>query len=305
MDMTEPVFWIIGTYLAVGIVLLLATLRPNAHENVVLRLQTSVGVDLPHGIGEQLRRRFALNRRSQLVGGMVGVVLSAAIIGWTVPDPDAVHGMMIAAGAFAGPALAVSITTLLTSGKPEDDRPRYARAHAVGLGDYIPTLERWLARGPVLLAVLCFVGWAFAIGMDLHPARNVALLASGGGLALLSAASLFVFEYFGRRIVSMGNWATSPEELVWEDALRSHTVRDIASAPSLVGLYAILVGLAPTFDPSAESRFFGWAGLAAVGVLLLLLLVTVILRPERHFLRRLWPELAATTGKPYGAEAEV
>src|SRR5690606_2933221 len=106
-----------------------------------------------------------------------------------------------------------------------------------------------------------------------------------------------------RRIVAQGNRVGSPEELVWEDAIRSRTVRDLASAPAAVGLYAILFSLPDVFGEGVDHGFMAWTGVAILAGTVLLLMVTIILGPERHLLRRLWPELAATTGKPYGAEA--
>src|SRR5690606_22755761 len=114
---------------------------------------------------------------------------------------------------------------------------------------------------------------------------------------------LLIFEIAGRRIVAMGNRVGSPEELVWEDAIRSKTVRDISSAPALVGLYAIAHSLPSLFGERTEAPFLGWMGVAAFAGTLIVLVITTTLRPERHFLRRLWPELAASTGQPYGADA--
>lgn len=302
--MTDTLWWIVGAYLIVATAILVANARSHAQENAVLRFQTSVGVELPQSLGEKLRERMLVSRRSQLVGGIVGLLVSALIVSSRTADPGALEVMILAAGAFAGPALAVSITSLFTPRIAADDHLRYARSQAVELSDYVPGTERWLARGPAVLAVLYFAAWGTGIGLGLIPKAGVASLISGVVLALIAIGSLAIFEVAGRRVVAMGNRVASEEELVWEDAIRSHTVRNISSAPALVGLYAIVSAVPVLIGRGDDSTFMGWIGLVAAGVVLVVVMITIILRPERHFLRKLWPELAAATGKPYGAEAE-
>src|SRR5690606_33321885 len=174
----------------------------------------------------------------------------------------------------------------------------------VELGDYVPPAERWLARGPAALAALYFIALSIGIALDLVPRPSVLQIVSGISLTLISLGSLAIFEVAGRRIVAIGNRVASEEELVWEDAIRSQTVRQVSSAPALAGLYAIVSAMPVLFGQGDQSALMGWIGLVAAGVVLALLMITATLRPERHFLRRLWPELAATTGKPYGTNTE-
>lgn len=298
--MIEPMWWIVGIYVALATTFLLATFRPRAYEAAVLRFQTSVGVDLPQQMGEQLRRRMLANRRSSLAGGAAGVLLSAFVVNTQTADPGALDTISIAGGAFAGAAVAVSITTLLTTRAAADDRLRYARSQAVELSDYISGTERWLARTPSVLAAVYFACWGLGLWTDLVPNGDRAALVGGAVLATISVASLLIFEVAGRRIVAMGNRVGSPEELVWEDAIRSQTVRDISSTPALVGLYAIVYSL-PTV---LGQGFLGWIGVVISTGVLVGLLITTALRPERHFLRRLWPDLAATAGRQTPATAE-
>jgi|SRR5690554_6678920 len=301
--MTDPLWWIVGIYLLIATALLVGNQRPRACESAVLRFQNSVGVDLPASLGEELRKRLQADRRSQLLGGMAGILVSSLIVRPLASDPGTLEVVILAAGAFAGSALAISLTTLFRPRRAADDHVRYARSHAVALSDYVPGAERWLARGPAVLAALYFIVWAVGILDERLPQSGLPVLLNGAVLVVLSVGSLAIFEIAGRRIVAMGNRVGTPEELVWEDAIRSHAVRDIAIAPALVGLYAILYSLPTLFD--LGSGYLQWSGMAITAAVLLVLLVTVLLKPERHFLRRLWPELAATTGKPYGAEPEA
>lgn len=298
--MTEPMWWIVGAYLLVATTLLAGNARPRAYEGAVLRFQESVGVELPHDIGEQLRKRMLVNRRSGLIGGMVGLLVSAVIVSSRTSDPGAIEMLILAAGAFAGPALAVSIVTLINTRKPATDQVRYARAQAVRLSDYVSGLERWLPRGLVAVVILYFATWGIATWLGLLPRTSVSALISGVLFALGAVATLLIFEIAGRRIVAMGNRVGSPDELVWEDAIRARTVRDISGAPALVGMYAVLFGLPSLVGQGTAAGFLHWVGIAVIACVLLVVLIMVILRPERHFLRKLWPELAATTGKPYG-----
>lgn len=298
--MTSILWWVVGIYLTIATALLIANARPHAQEAAVLRFQTSVGVPLPQWLGEQLRQRLLVTRRSQLIGGMVGIVLSASSVR---TEPDTLQSAIVVTGVFAGGALGVAIATLLSTQRVTGGEVRYARSQAVGLSDYVPGLELWLARTPAALAVVYFSAWGVGSWAGLIPPADVRVLLGGAVLTLLAVASLIIFEVAGRRIVATGNRVSSPEELVWEDAIRSRTVRDIVSAPVLVGLYAILYSLPALFNDGVQSWFITWTGSVIAGGIVLAALITLVLRPERHFLRRLWPELAATTGKPDGADA--
>src|SRR5690554_152884 len=94
---------------------------------------------------------------------MVGIVVSAIIVASQASDPGALEVSILAAGAFAGPAVAVSISTLLIAQRATADQVRYARSQAVELSDYVHGTERWLARGPAILAVLYFTVWGVGI----------------------------------------------------------------------------------------------------------------------------------------------
>jgi hypothetical protein len=92
--------------------------------------------------------------------------------------------------------------------------------------------------------------------------------------------------------------AASQSELAWDDALRARTLRDMVTVPLVTGYFA----LAALIGGVGEGLEGGWPANAAVGwvsgaflVLLLggfvMLVVSLVIGPERHFRRRLWPDL--------------
>ena len=301
--MTAILWWVVAVCLVMGAALLIVNALPHAQEKALLRFQNNVGVDLPQRLAERLRRRMLINRRSSLIGGMAGILVSALIVDSRAPSsPNTLDTFILIAGAFAGPTLAISIAALLTASKDSDDHVRYARSHAVGLSDYVPPLERWVARGLTLLAIAFLAAWS--ISSWLRPAASDTQAFINGALfTLIAAGTLLICEIAGRRIVAMGIRAGSPEKLVWEDAIRSLTVRDLAGAPALVGLYAIMWTAPALLSEGAGAAVVNSTGLMVSFGVIVVAIISMVFKPERHFLRRLWPELAAEADKPRPAEA--
>lgn len=304
-------YWsIVGVYLTIGIGVLIVNARPHAQERAVLKLAQSVGIPLPERLGDTIRRRILSSRRGNVVGGMVGVVLSTWAIASEMPSEQFVLGpVVVVGGALAGSAVGISIAAILSARRGSDNRVRYARALAVKLDDYVSSTERWLARGSGALAVVSLIAGTVCVSLGwANYASNWSIVRSIA-FALIVTAALAVFEVAGRRIVAMGNHAGSPEELVWEDATRSLALRDVASAPAFLGLYGILlgnIGLA-TGGPNAGSPGIAVvaAGLGVATVLIAVVMLVAALQPQRYFLRRLWPELAARAGNPQLVETEA
>lgn len=299
-----PFYWaIVGVYLAIGVAVLIANALPHAQEPSVLKFATSVGVTLPNVLAEPIRRRILRSMRGNVIGGMIGIVLSTwAFAAETSSEQFVLGPLAMVGGAFAGSAVGNSFAAVLSVRQASDHRVRYARATAVELNDYVPRTERLLTRWSVALAVVSLftgtvcvsLGWA-------HFAATWSILGSVV-FALIVASSLIVFEVVGRRIVAVGNHAGSSEELVWEDAMRSRSVREIAYAPAFLGFYGILLSnfALTTGEPGAGSRVIVVvaAVLAVSAVVIAAGLLISSLLPHRHFLRRLWPELAAQADSP-------
>jgi hypothetical protein len=304
---TEPLWWIVVAYLVGTVVLVIATARPHAEERSVLRFQNSLGLTLPAHLGDALRRRMVNQRRSYLVGGAVGIAASAAVVGsGAQPLPEHLILWTLFGGLSTGAAIATAIGALFSVRPRLGDHERIARATAVGLDDYLAPLDRWTARLPVVFAVgaipLSLVGTE--LGWAAIASRP--MFTSGVILTTMAVTSLVVFEVAARKIVAKGRPTGSVVELVWDDAFRFQVLRDLRYAPLVLSAYALgLTGSAlgimsaDVVEPNSIS----------FGVFATLLACTVIAlwaaraaKTQRHFLRRLWPELAAEADNPVGAD---
>ena len=105
-----------------------------------------------------------------------------------------------------------------------------------------------------------------------------------------------------RRILDRAQPAASPEALAWDDAIRAMTVREIVTAPLSLGVWgslAIGISLTDSFNEGNQ-----WpAGLIAVNILVLVIaagilaaaIYSIATKPQQHYLRRLWPDVAAAS----------
>jgi hypothetical protein len=305
---TDVLWWIVGAYVAVTAALALVSLLPHAQERAVLRFQNSLGLTLPARLGDTLRRRTVSQQRSYLLGGAIGIAASAATVG-SAPQSLPEHLILwtLFGGTFTGAAIAMAVGALFSARPRLGDHERLARATAVGLNDYLAPLDRWTARVPVVLAVVAIplsligaeVGWTAVVSQP--------MLISGGILSAMAASSLVVFEVAARRIVAKGRVIGSMEELVWDDAFRFQVLRDLRFAPLVLSAYALgLTGSALGIMSAGVEE----ANSISFGVFATLLACTFIAlwaaraaKTQRHFLRRLWPELAAKADTPVGADA--
>lgn len=307
--MTGIAWWIVGLYLTIAVIMLIVNAWPHAQEQAVLRLERSVGIDLPNRLGQRLRLRLLSSRRSSIVGGMIGITLSALATALPTPSPwSALDPVVLVAGTFAGMAAGTSIAAIRSARPVADDLMRYARAVAVELDDYIAPLERWLGRAPVALAVASLIALAIFAQRGLVHYASAASFISAGLLVLAAVISLVIFETIGRRVVAMGNSVSSPEELVWEDAARALTLRELAAAPTFLGFYGILMSINPlvvTPERGATGYSVASLGISLITVVVAGAMLVSALRMQRHFLRRLWPELAAEADTPRPVEADA
>ena len=250
--------------------------------------------------GATVVRRLRERTSAATVGLLLGFWLAAAVV-----PPDAPPGeefvvgvafpLTVGAG-FVGMALAVAAYALVAARRgPASDAPRVARTREVRLGDYVNGLERWAT------AVVCLVPAAAGLVM-------VVLLADPdaagvdplriGLLALLPPALLVLSSGAGGAVLNARRTVSSPEELAWDDALRSQSLRDIVNAPLFAGVTATLwLGIEAARAIPDQQLAAGAAALwvlAVLGNLLVLLVVVLASRPARHFRRRLWPHADAT-----------
>ena len=124
----------------------------------------------------------------------------------------------------------------------------------------------------------------------------------------MAASSLVIFEVAARRIVAKGRLIGSVEELVWDDAFRSHVLRELGFAPLVLSAYALGLTGSAVGIMSAGAEVPTSISLGVFAALLIstviVLLVARTMKTRRHFIRRLWPELEdADNPRPVGADA--
>lgn len=254
-------------------VLLGLTFSPVFMTNRTQAFSESVGIKLVPELQNAVQRRLALRYRGIAIGAEAGVIAGAFIVKSYPATVEPFLAALVFAGViFTGPALGAAISSLFSRPHRDPDAMQYARARTVTLEDYVPPLESWPARIGVVLSLIAVV-IALLAGVDV---RLPAILAA------LGAVSLGFFEIVGRRIVARPQPAASPRELGWDDALRASVLRDMVTAPLVLGLYSLLLTLVAIFGSVQPTS-------------LLFIIATLVIsrlsartRPQRHFLRRLW-----------------
>lgn len=278
------------------------TLRSGASDRSAERMARHVGLALSERmrplVAERVRRRTVGSWVGAVVGSFVGVGLSAL-----VPKSGLVEGApsvwLVLGGWVAGMGIGVMLTAVGGRSPLAPDAPRVARLDSVSLVDYVHPLERNGARLVVALSTavtLVALGLALTGGLTEAGAATVAAPVL---LGIAAVASLLVFEIGSRRILSLGRPASSSDELAWDDALRAQSMRDMLLGPVYTGGYTLLI-LSMSLREVTSDTTSWWIGLAstllsvvvALGVAAALILLPAK-RPQQHFLRRLWPEVAA------------
>ena len=272
---------------ALGLALIVSTFNPGQRAARANNFARSVGLDIPDSLRPVITERVALRHRSGAIGMIVGIATIAFLLSM---DPTSGENFaspfLLIGGAFAGLAIGVSFSAARAAAPIDPDGVKYARTNAVTLGDYVAPLERTGGRIVVGLAIATLVA-ALAVGA---PISGILV-----ALTVLGIAALLVFEIAGRRVVSRAQPAQSPSDLAWDDAVRASVLRDMITAPIILGADAVVVaGGALVTRLLAGSDFANGAILMAVIVAAIALAVAAITsRPQRYFLRRLWPEVRA------------
>jgi hypothetical protein len=287
--------WFIGGAMVIGFLVLFAlTLLPGARGRTAARLVRSVGIGLPPQLQAEIGARVVARQRASALGGAVAVALAVAFFALAGTESSPLTGLLIVGGAFVGIAVGAGLSSLVSSAKARPAETRVARLRAVTVGDYLAPIEFYGARVVVTIAVAVLV-----VVLSLTPDT-----ASGPGpdtlvvalLGISAAVALALFELVSRRFVDRPQRAGTPVELAWDDVVRSSILRDLVTAPLLLGVYALLYGLLE-FSSRADATGAWVAGLVALFLIIIGLVVfaavAVASRPQRHVIRRLWPDVGA------------
>ena len=304
--MTPTLWFVVILYVAASGGVFAITFSRRYRTRRVMRFARSVGLTLPTELERTVGARLIRRQRGGAIGWLIGTLAMAGVV-WSgaLPDQGEFTSILFIGTLFCGMAVGAALTSALHD--PSDDPAvRYARSRSVALEDYIAPIERNGARTAVGIAVaLLLVESALRIsGLPLPLAGPIFPLS--WLLTALAVLALGFFELVGRRILARGRVAGSPDDLAWDDALRSLVVRDLVAAPLALGLFGVAYG-----SVGALNAVSGWLGrdtsliFVNVGVNVLVIaiaglaLFAIASEPQRYFLRRLWPEVAA------GAKAVV
>ena len=271
------------------------------------RLEQKVGLAVPEelrplvGHGRARRQRFESSGRFAAFLCAVSLMLFSAPKAMTID----ISGMLLIFGAtVAGSAIGSAVGSLQWPVQRDENAIRYARAGAVSLGDYLPRFERRGAWAAVALSVFLVL---VSVVVSATGVASVPLLPPVTGSSILTVAAIVAlgfFEIVSRRIVGRAQPTGSELELVWDDALRSMDVRALASAPTGLALYGAFVSgadLVAALQESLGDRLDFINGMFASVLVLIFVAVAgviwLVTRPDRFFLKRLWPQYV-DVGRP-------
>ena len=282
--------WTVLTILVLALVVFFAlTFSSSWRTATARRFAKRVGLTLPDAFAPAMGSRLARRVRAGVLGALLGAAGGVALL-TLQPTTDVNARIWLILGAyFVGLGIGVAIAAL-TEHTAVVDGPRVARSDAVALDDYVAPFERNGARVVVVVSVLAL------IGMLLLPAPGTGTVAPTPlkiTLVALGILSLLLFELGSRRIIARSRAAGSPLELAWDDALRAGAARDLVIAPICLGLWSTLLIASDAGQtvPAVQDMRLG-IGLIVVALAIIVALIGSAQKPQRYFLRRLWPEMA-------------
>lgn len=286
--------------LVMTLIMLIVTGRRDAE-----RLSRRLGLALPEETAEREAILRGTRRRTRwsLIGAALGYLITVAGLLFATSAgvlPDLGTGIVWTglAGLVLGGAIATLCVVLGTRHPIDPTRPRVAHARRTELRDYLDPIELGGARvaaalgAGVTVVALILPGATWTIsGQALAPA----ILALGGLIGLL------LLELGGRRVVlARPRVADTPTALAWDDATRAVELRALATAPIMMGSYALIfsgfaalgAGLRMLPDVAA-GILINVSFYVILAVLVTVLVLAISRKPEQFYLRRLWPEVAA------------
>jgi hypothetical protein len=300
--MTPALWFVSAVATTLSVVALLLHLVPAYRAFAARRFGHAVWLAMPSDeLLASVERRLSRRAVAGALGGLVALPVVVAVLSLVEPpapgDSDFAATFVLVGGYFAGIAVGSAANALTEPRAARESSVNYARAQAVELSDYVAPIERLGARVAVALSVV-LGGVLTALAAIIGDSRG----SDGSGfvgsiiIVALGLLSLVLFEVGSRSLLSRGRPASSPTELAWDDALRASALRDLVTAPLALGTYGLLaVGGELANGYGGATSVVGAAVLIAIVVAGFAALVfATVTRLQRYYLRRLWPELAAT-----------
>jgi len=287
--------WFISILISIGMIVAFAlTFVPFCARWRAHRHAASIRIDLPERLERTVAARLMAGSRGGSLGGLVFTAAAALAFHFEVGvgNDSQLTGLFIVGSAFAGVASGTAVAALTGSRTISPDRPRVARARAVAVSDYLAPFELIGAR----IVVFAAVGVLLVTTVVAAPGAGGSLFAIAF-FAIFGALSLALFEVASRRIVDLSQPAGSTAELVWDDAIRASSLRDLVTAPLALGAYCLVFGVFGIAESSTHpaamlvswvvGSIFALTGLAAA-------VYSIATRPQRYFVDRLWSDLRAS-----------
>lgn len=292
--MYSAIPFLVGLTVVAFAVLLVLTFIPAYRDGAAARFGRSVGLALPDSLEKQVSARLTVRLRGATIGAALATVAMLLLVhnGIPVASDHNFSSFIIVGGAFVGVAVGAGVASALRGRFSADDRVRVARAQAVEMPDYVAPFELVSTRVGVALAAVA-VPVAAVLGAE------SGLVSLAAALTVVAVFALVLFEVASRHVVRRGQPVGTQAELAWDDAIRASLLRDLITAPLALGLYALFIAGVCLSGVLADA-LGGYAGLIAQTAILLVLLAvafagavySIVSKPQRHVLRRLWPDLA-------------
>ncbi|GMA29096.1 hypothetical protein [Arenivirga flava] len=295
---------VIALILAAGSVLIAAIAVPRSSRSSPVRsFSRSVNLAVTAEVDRTVLRRVQA-RSLSFAGGLVLAAVVLMGLGLAGVEPGATTGIVTVLVVYGSVALCIAVSA--GAGRPwvPEGTPRMARVGAARIQDYVPAFELVGARALCGLAVLACIGSAITAGAS----GSGAVAAWWAGYAAIVVAIAVAWELNARRVLRRSVPAGSTQQLAWNDALRASVLRDTLTLPLTAGFFGAFAG---PLHVLTELPLPGWIAAAVGGAVFLLLVAAVLVlipiallvKPGRHYQRRLWPELAAAPADAAGPAA--
>ncbi|HIT76559.1 MAG TPA: hypothetical protein IAA98_13325 [Candidatus Avipropionibacterium avicola] len=301
----------IAIWIAIGVAVLAAAapitqggLR-KIDEKQLGKYVAKAGLPLPSHLREPLLRRIAARERWALNGGLIGIVLGAALA-FVTRSLDSQGGVLVMLGVVFGSSVGGVLAILLGRHQFAPDAPRMARSRATELGDYLTVGERRTARFAPLAALVPAIVATLMLALLPHSDapefgwwRVVTWVSAGLTLVVWLGS-----EVLSRKVLERPQHAESSLELAWDDVCRAESLRGLFSSPvgmavltSLSSL--IMVGLVITDAAASGAPVQLLATIGIVVMAVSLLVVVALLIPgmmalagpyRQQVLRQLWAD---------------
>lgn len=287
--MEKPDLTLIFVLVVAAFVMFSISFREDYQANASRRRAEKAGLAPTEEQLPLLQEKIGRRQRGAVIGALVGGMPAWYL---TTGAPAADRYPIIAGALIAGGGVGIAVTALFLASRRPADAITVARSTSVTLSDYSSPGDRNLVRGLVALGVVTTVATA-AVRPDHTPAPL------GLGLAISAVVALVFFEIAARRVVALGQPAGSVTELVFNDAIRAGYVFDLLIAPITLGTFAALIGLgdlSAALGNTVAEALRQWSPLALLTFVIFSAIRGTRSDSGRHYLRRLWPDIAARAG---------